>query len=432
MPLWQVLKEEGDKLLARRTAVSGCLVAALAVGVTACGSSGGGGGKGGDKISGTQLTIYASVPLQGASGSQGKAIEDGAGLALDQVGGKVGKYTISYKRLDDSLASTGAADEGKAAQNARQAVANKNTIGYVGEYNSGISKVTIPILDKAGIAQISPANTYVGLTTNQAGSEPGEPDKYYPAGKRNYARIVPTDTIQSAALATAAKDAGCTTIHIWNSKTTYSTGLARNLVSAAPKAGLKVEGNDGIDPKAANYRSLAAKIKADCFVYTGEIESNGVQAVKDASSAASVKSLFAGDGMCLNDTADPKKGIPANLAPRFKCTIATLDPKAFGPEGKKFFKDYAAKYKVSSPDPYAIYGYEAMSLLIDAIKRASAKGDLTRQAVVDQVFQTKNRNSVLGTYSIDQNGDTSLKDYGLYKIASGKLAFDKVIKGAGG
>jgi branched-chain amino acid transport system substrate-binding protein len=432
MRLWQVLKEEGDKLLTGRTAVSGCLVAALAVGVAACGDSGGSSSNSGSKIDGTSLTVYASVPLQGASGPQGKAIENGAGLALDAVGGKVGKYTVDYKRLDDSLASTGAADEGKAAQNARQAVSNKNSIGYIGEYNSGISKVTIPILNKAGIAQISPANTYVGLTTNEPGSEPGEPNKYYPTGKRTYARIVPKDTIQSAALVSAAKEAGCTSVTVWNSKTTYSAGLARNVAMVAPKAGLKVDSNDGIDPKAANYRSLAAKIKSDCFIYTGEIESNGVQAVKDAAAVPSVKSLFAGDGMCLNDTADPKKGIPANIAPRFKCTIATLDPKAFGPEGKKFFKDYSAKYNVASPDPYAIYGYEAMSLMLDSIKRASAKGDLTRQAVVDALFQTKDRNSVLGTYSIDQNGDTSLTDYGIYKIDNGKLTFDKVIKAQNG
>jgi branched-chain amino acid transport system substrate-binding protein len=403
----------------------------LAVGVSACGSSSKSGG-GSGKISGTALTIYASVPLQGASGSQGMAIENGAGLALDQAGGKVGKFTVTYKRLDDSLASTGAADEGKAAQNARQAVSDKNTIGYIGEYNSGISKVTIPILDKAGIAQVSPANTYVGLTTSKPGSEPGEPNKYYPAGKRNYARIVPIDTIQAAALVTAAKQAGCKSARVWNSKTTYSAGLARNVVMAGPKAGLKIEGNDGIDPKAANYRSLAAQIKADCFIYTGEIESNGVQAVKDAASVPSVKTLLAGDGMCLNDAADPKKGIPANIAPHFKCTIATLDPKAFGPEGKKFFKDYAAKYNVASPDPYAIYGYEAMALMLDAIKRASAAGTVTRQSVVDQIFQTKNRSSVLGTYSIDQNGDTSLTDYGLYKIVNGKLTFGQVLKAAAG
>src|SRR3954447_23321427 len=238
MRLWQVLKEEGDKLRTRRTAVSGCLVAALAVGVTACGSSGGG-RRSGSKISRTSLTVYASVPLQGASGPQGKAIENGAGLALDQVGGKVGKYKIDYKRLDDSLASTGAADEGKAAQNARQAVSNKNSIGYLGEYNSGISKVTIPILNKAGIAQISPANTYVSLTTDEPGSESGEPEKYYPTGKRTYARVVPKDTIQGAALAQAAKDAGCKSIHIWNSKTTYSAGLAKNIVLSAGKVGIK-------------------------------------------------------------------------------------------------------------------------------------------------------------------------------------------------
>jgi branched-chain amino acid transport system substrate-binding protein len=415
--------------------VSGCLVAALAMGVTACGDDDGGGGGskgGGTAIEGSKLTIYASVPLQGASGGQGKAIEDGAGLAVDSIGGKIGDYTIEYKRLDDSLASTGAADEGKAAQNARLAVSNKSTIGYIGEYNSGISKVTIPILNKAGIAQISPANTYVGLTTDEPGSEPGEPDKYYPTGKRTYARTVPKDTIQAAALNSAAKEAGCTTIRVWNSKTTYSAGLARNVEMSAEAAGLKVEGNDGIDPKAANYRSLAEKIKADCFIFTGEIESNGVQAVKDAASASSVKFLFAGDGMCLNDTADPKKGIPANLAPRFKCTIATLDPDAFGPEGKQFFKDYAAKYNEPSPDPYAIYGYETMALLLDAIKRADEKGDVSRQSVIDEIFATKDRKSVLGTYSIDENGDTSLTDYGIYKIDAGKLTFDKVIKAAAG
>jgi branched-chain amino acid transport system substrate-binding protein len=430
---WQALKEEGDKLLTGRTAVSGCVVAALALGVAACGSSSSSSSKGGGKVSGTDLTVYASVPLQGASGPQGKAIENGAGLAVDAVGGKVGKYTIKYVRLDDSLASTGMADEGKAAQNARQAVSNKNTIGYIGEYNSGISKVTIPILNKAGIAQISPANTYVGLTTNEPGSEPGEPDKYYPANTRTYARIVPKDTIQAAALVSAAKEAGCKSVTVWNSKTTYSAGLARNVQMTGPKQGLKIDANDGIDPKAANYRSLAAKIKSDCFIYTGEIESNGVQAVKDAAAVPSVKSLFAGDGMCLNDTADPKKGIPANIAPRFKCTIATLDPKSFGPEGKKFFKDYSAKYNVSSPDPYAIYGYEAMALMLDAIKRGSQSGgDITKKAVVDAIFSTKDRNSVLGTYSIDKNGDTSLTDYGIYKISAGKLTFDKVIKAQGG
>jgi branched-chain amino acid transport system substrate-binding protein len=243
---------------------------------------------------------------------------------------------------------------------------------------------------------------------------------------------VPKDTIQGAALAKASKDAGCKSVHIWNSKTTYSAGLARNLEMSAKEAGLTVDGNDGIDPKAPNYRSLAAKVKSDCWVFTGEIEFNGIQATKDVAAANADVKLFGGDGMCLNDTADPKKGLPANVASRFKCTIATLDPKAFGPEGKAFFADYKKEYGGGNPDPYAIYGFESMQLMLDAIKRASAKGDLTRQAVVDEVLNTKNRKSVLGTYSIDENGDTSLTDYGLYKIEGGELGFDQKLEGQTG
>ena len=119
----------------------------------------------------------------------------------------------------------------------------------------------------------------------------------------------------------------------------------------------------------------------------------------------------------------------SSVASRFQCTVATLDPNSFGAEGKKFFSTYDRKYHTKSPEPYAIYGYEAMSLLLDSIKRASANGtkDISRQDVVNALFQTKNRNSVLGTYSIDKEGDTSLTDYGLYKVVGGSLTFDKVI-----
>src|SRR5205807_6257324 len=161
---------------------------------------------------------------------------------------KVGKYAVAYKPLDDSLASTGAADEGKGAQDARTAVQNKNTIGYIGEYNSGISKVTIPILNKAGIAQVSPANTYVGLTSNAAGAEPGEPQKYYPTGKRTYVRVVPKDTVQAAADATVLKSDGCKKPYILNDKEVYGSGLATNAVDALKAQGIPSLGNEGWDP----------------------------------------------------------------------------------------------------------------------------------------------------------------------------------------
>ena len=189
----------------RWLAVLSCLFGVFAMGLAACGgddddSTGGSAGGG---ISGDTLTIYSSLPLQGTSKGQSEAVINGEKLALKEVGNKVGKYKINYVSLDDSTAQNpGTADEGQTAQNARKAVQDKKTIFYLGEFNSGGTKVSLPILNKADIPQISPSNTAVGLTTDEPGSEPGEPDKYYPAQKRTYARIVPTDTIQGAALAT--------------------------------------------------------------------------------------------------------------------------------------------------------------------------------------------------------------------------------------
>ena len=415
--------------ITRLTTLGAALVAVG--GIAACGDDDKKSSGSGSAVSGDTLTIYSTLPLQGGSEQQTKAIENGAKLVVKQRGNKVGKFTINYKSLDDSLASTGAADEGKEAQNARTAVRDKSTIALLGAYNSGMTKVSLPITNKAGILQLSPANTYVGLTTDEPGSEPGEPDKYYPTRKRTYARVVPKDTIQAAAMVKTMKEDGCKSFYNYNSKTTYSAGLGRNLELEAKQQGLQNLGNKGVDIKAPNYRSLLSGVKADCISTSMEIENNGIQLLKDAATALPDAKLYGADAIVLNDTADPKKGLPANIAARFKGTIATLDPASFPPEGKRFFSDFEKEYGGGTPDPYAIYGYEAMDLILDSIEAVGDKGN-DRQAVIDQVLKnTKGRESVLGTYDIDANGDTTLTDYGLYKIENGKLVFDKVIKGEG-
>jgi branched-chain amino acid transport system substrate-binding protein len=398
------------------------------------------GGAGGQAASG-DLTIYSSLPRQGLSRGSTIGIERGAAMALAERGGKAGGRTIVYKRLDDSLASTGAADEGRGRQNARTAANDGSTIGFIGAYNSGISKVEIPILNRVGIAQVSPSNTYIGLTVGGPGSEPGEPEKYYPTGKRTYARVQPNDVVQGAALATAARDAKCKSVEIFNSRTTYSSGLAQTAATAAGRLGVTVRANRSYDPRAPHYRSVARRVKAPCVIQTGEIESNGSQLLNDVASARRKAKLFAGDGMCLNDTA---RELKKSAAKRLRCTIASLAPTAFGPKGQQFFSNYTSRYRDSSPDLYAIYGYESMALLLDAIERASApppsggpyqdpnaKGEVTREKVVAALFATRDRDSVLGPYGIDANGDTTLTDYGLYRISSKRLRFDRVVKAEG-
>jgi len=415
-------------------AASGCLLAALALGVAACGSSdddnGGGGGGGNKPAASKTLTIYSSLPLQGASRVQTEALVNGAKLALEQSGNKAGDFKIDYKSLDDSTAQAGTWTPEAESANALKASQDKNAAVYLGAFNSGASEISIPILSEAGVPQISPANTYVGLTTNAPGSAPGEPDKYYPTGNRTYVRIVPQDTVQAAALVTVMKQDGCTKVAMTNDKEAYGAGLARNVELAAKSQGLTLVSNDGIDKNAPNFRSLAAKAKsagANCFLYSGITANGAVQQFKDFGAALGPDGkLFGPDGVAETGFVSEKDGgIPKSLDPRVTVTVATLSPDQYPPEGQEFFKSYTEKFGVANPDPYAIYGYEAMKLALDAIVRSKTG---TKEDIVKALFATKDRSSVLGTYSIDKNGDTTLTDYGAYKVENGELKFDQTIK----
>ncbi|MBE2317729.1 branched-chain amino acid ABC transporter substrate-binding protein [Solirubrobacter sp. CPCC 204708] len=407
------------------------LAAALALGVAACGSDEPGGEAAQSSSEGKTLKIYSSVPLQGASRTQAEAIVDGATLALEQAGGKAGPHTIEYESLDDSTAQAGAWTPEAESANALKAAQDDATAVYLGTLNSGAAKVSIPILNEAGIPMISPANTYVGLTSDEPGSEPGEPGKYYPTGARTYARVAPLDVKQGSALVTLMKEDGCTKVAMTNDKEVYGAGLARVIEMAAKAQGLTLTANDAIDKNASNYRGLATRAKsdgADCYVYSGITANNAVQQFKDFAAALGLDGkLYGPDGICDGLFASEEEGgIPASLAPQFKCTVPTLSPDAYPPAGQEFFKTYKAKFGKTA-DPYAIYGYEAMSLALDAIER-SKTGE--RADILEAIFATKNRESVLGTYSINENGDTSLADYGAYTVQDGALKFDQTVKPA--
>jgi branched-chain amino acid transport system substrate-binding protein len=214
-----------------------------------------------------------------------------------------------------------------------------------------------------------------------------------------------------------------------NDKEVYGAGLGKNVELAAKTIGLPIISNEAIDKNAANYRSLAQKAKAagaDCFLYTGITANNAVQLYKDFAAALPTAKLYGPDGVAESGFANPKDGgVPKALDSRIKVTVATLSPDQYPPAGKEFFKAYTAKYGVNNPDPYAIYGYEAMKLGLDAIAR-SKTGD--KADIIKALFSTKDRQSVLGTYSIDENGDTTLTDYGVYGVKNGELAFDQTIK----
>ena len=417
----------------RRTPAIAAALAAVALAAAGCSSSGSSSSAGGGSSSGSSggtVDFYSSLPLQGASTAQTNPMVNGMKLALAQANNKAGQWTVNYQSLDDSTAAAGKWDPGQTAANARKVATDPKAVYYMGEFNSGASEVSVPILNQGAIPQVSPANTYVGLTTNLPGSAPGEPQKYYPSGTRTYLRIVPIDSIQAASDLIAMKQAGCTKVAVANDKEAYGAGLATLLGLEKGDYGVTIVSDTGLDPTAPNFRSYASTIKgqgADCFFFAGIVSNGAVQLTKDVNSALPNAKIFGGDGVCTDAyTNATKGGVPAALYPLIQCTVATQNLTAY-PGGKDFLAAYKAKYGTADPDPYAIYGYEAMKLGLDTIASLGAQGN-SKSAVLQALFKITARNSVLGTYGFDKNGDTTLKAYGLYKVGSdGEPVFLKTI-----
>ena len=91
----------------------------------------------------------------------------------------------------------------------------------------------------------------------------------------------------------------------------------------------------------------------------------------------------------------------------------------------RMLEDYRRHFG-GDPGPYALYGYEAMSVVLAAIRRAGARGN-DRQAVIESFFATRNRASVLGSYSIQPDGETTLSRYGVDRVQNGRPVFDRAI-----
>src|SRR5438093_243064 len=118
-------------------------------------------------------------------------------------------------------------------------------VGVIGTFNSGCAEIIIPVLNRAPdgpVGMVSPANTYVGLTHSGPGTASGEPDKYYPTGKRNYIRIVAADDFQGAADAQLAQQLGLKKVYVLNDKEAYGLGVATDFRNSATKVGIKVAG----------------------------------------------------------------------------------------------------------------------------------------------------------------------------------------------
>lgn len=400
--------------------LAGLLVAVAALVAAGCGGDDGGGGAPEALPSSSctaiefegdgepEFIVASDFPLQGSSRTQTEQIVAAIRLELDNRGWQAGDYKIGFQSCDDSTAQAGKWDSGKCSQNGNAYAANDGVIGVIGTFNSGCAAIMIPVLNQApdgGIAMISPANTYVCLTQGGPGCDATEPDKYYPAGTRNYTRVVANDAYQGAAVAEFAQSIGVKKVYVLNDKEAYGLGVATNFRNAAEFLGLEIAGFDAWDPKASSYEALFKKVEgtgADAVFLGGLIDENGAQVIKDKVAVlgpndGDVK-LLAPDGFTTQSTIDESAGAAEGMF----MSVAGNPISEFTGTAKQFVDDLlAGPLSGKAIDPYAIYGAQAAVVLLDAI----AASDGSREDVIAKMFETDCQGCLLGDFKFDESGD---------------------------
>ena len=403
------------------------LLAVLGLAAASCGGDDdeGGGGGGGEvtelpssscralesKADGDPDVLIASdLPRQGGSRLQTTQMVGAMRLLLDDRDWKAGDYNIAYQDCDDATAQAGKWDSGKCSQNANAYASNESVIAVVGTFNSGCAAIEIPVLNNApggGLLMISPANTYGCLTEPCAGNEP---EKYYPTGTRNYARVAPSDPNQAAVVAQLMGEQGVKSVYILNDKEAYGLGVAKNVAGAAKAAGIKVLGFAAYTPTSANFEALFQKIKGtnpDAVFVGGLIDENSGQLINDKVAVLGPNNgdvkLFLPDGFTTDAVFQAKEGGTPKAKDAF-FTVAGAPVDQYKGKGGEFARRFKDEVLGGKPvDPYAILAVQAMDVVLTAIEDS----DGTRADVIKKVFETKVDDGYIGGFEFNENGDVT-------------------------
>lgn len=364
------------------------------------------------------IKIVSSLPRAGTAKTATDSMVTAIKMALDEIGSKLEGASVVYEDWDDASPATSAWDRDKEAENANRAVNDPDVMVYIGPLSSNAARVSIPILNQAGLAMVSPSATYAGLTRPGAGA-PNEPDAYYPSGKRNFVRVVPADDVQGTMAAQWAKQIGASRVYVLDDTDLYGKALAAAFVQAAAKLGLHLAGGpDGVNPRARDFTGIAAKIRdtggVELVYYGGLSDNNGGQLFKELRRTLGPNVRLMGpDGLYqqgfLDEAGDAAEGA--------LLTFGTVAPSKLTGRGAEWYRSYRVRFN-AEPDTYAPYAYEAIKVALDAIKRAGKKD---RALVRDALLATRDYDGILGRFSFDANGDTTLTTVSGREVKNGKF-----------
>jgi branched-chain amino acid transport system substrate-binding protein len=376
------------------------------------------------EATGGQLTIYSSEPLQGPSATISGQIVNGEKLALADAGGRAGPFGIGYFSLDDASPSSDQWNPGVTEANAKIAAQDPSTIAYLGDFDSAATAISLPLINAAGILQVSPASPYVGLTSSfDAGQD--EPERFYPSGRRTFVRLAPGDIGQAQAQVQLMRSLGVHRLYVLDDQDPFEEPLADIVADYAERAGITVLEHDSLSTvPGAVFTGEVEKIvehRAQAVFLAGG-EGPGTVALWRDLYRAAPRLLLLGSSTMVGESFTSQIGA---AAANTYLTTPVLPPGLYPPAGRRVLRDYRTTFGAEG-GPYALYGYEAMTLVLDAIRSAGARGN-DRQAVIDGVFATRERKSVIGRYSIEADGETTLPTYGVDRVLDGRAVFYRAI-----
>ncbi len=398
-----------DRRIEIRTGRVGAAIAAgLAVAATLAGCFSSGSGI----QSGERVDIYVSMPLHGPEAGNGRDVVDAARLALADAHGMAGRLRIRATYLDDTSGQGTKVrwSPAAAAANARRASQDSAAIAYIGDFDSGATRYSLPITNEAHILQVSPASSAVDLVQPFLGAGDQIPEEVQPTGQRTFGRVIPSDEAQAEAGALWAKRLGSRVATVISGRTPYDRVMATAFRDEARAIGLHI---------AQPGPGSGQRVVSDLGYAAVESSDRGQLGVVRAMPRVIATDALLGES--LKQLTGPQPG-------RVLITSAAQDPSQLPASGQRFLRAFRQRYH-RTPGRYAAYGYEAMAVVLDSVRRAGDSGG-DRDSVANAFFDTANRHSILGRYSIDEVGNTTLNRLAGYRLEHGRPVFTTALSAA--
>lgn len=352
----------------------------------------------------TVVKIGHAAPLTGGIAHLGKDNENGARLAVEEVN-KTG-LEIGGKKIKLELVGEDDAADPKTGTAVAQKLVDAKVVAVVGHLNSGVSIPASKIYSDAGIVQISPSST--------------NPD-YTKQGFKTTYRVVATDAQQGPALANyAAKSLHAKSVAIVDDATAYGKGLADEFEKTAKAAGVNVVAREATNDKATDFKAILTKIKGkkpDVIMYGG-MDATGGPFAKQAKELGISSKIVGGDGVCTDKVAELAGDAVSNLI----CSEAGLALSKME-TGADFEKRYQARFN-SPVQIYAPFTYDAVMVIVDAMKRANS----SEPAAILAEMPKTNYKGVIGNIAFDEKGDMKEGTITLYEYKDKKKSVLDVVK----